>query len=384
MTFYSTSMAFTLHSTTKKQRRGVLTLPHGKVQTPFFMPIATRGAVKSLAPDDVKKLGAQIILSNTYHLLQRPGLDFLKKYGGLHAFMGWNKPILTDSGGYQVFSLSKFRTITREGVTFQSEIDGRTIVLTPESAIEAQFAIGSDIMMTLDYCDSWPITHERASEVVDITLHWARRCKEHYDKLVAKKTSRTNIRTNIREPRSNTKRPLIFGIVQGSLYTDLRMYCVRELVKIGFDGYAIGGVAPKKKVMEFVELCTGLLPADAPRYLMGVGKPEDIVEAVAVGVDMFDCVIPTREARHGLLYRKKTRIRVAREVKKLFYDTVRIKHETYRNDFRPIDSKCLCMTCQTTTRAYLRHLFITQETLYMRYASIHNLAFYLDMMRELH
>lgn len=349
----------------------MLRLPHGTVQTPFFMPIATRGAVKSLAPDDVKKLGAQIILSNTYHLLQRPGVDFLKKHGGLHAFMGWNKPILTDSGGYQVFSLSKFRKITREGVTFQSEIDGRTIVLTPESAIEAQFAIGSDVMMVLDYCDSWPITRVKAQEVVDITLHWAARCRKRYDAFIKRRTIR------------GVKRPRIFGIVQGSLYKDLRKRCIMELAKLDFDGYGIGGVAPKKKVTEFVEWCTDLLPKDKPRYLMGVGRPEDIVEAVAVGVDMFDCVIPTREGRHGLLYIKKSRITVMREVKKPFYDTIRIKNERYGNDFRPLDPKCSCYTCSTTTRAYLRHLFITQETLYLRFASIHNLHFYLQMMEEL-
>lgn len=364
-------MPFVLSQTKKKLRQGVLLLPHGRVKTPFFMPVATRGAVKSLTADDVKKLGTEIILSNTYHLLQRPGLEFLKKHGGLHNFMGWNKPILTDSGGYQVFSLGKLRKITREGVIFQSEIDGRKLFLSPELAVEAQFAIDSDVMMVLDYCDSWPITHAKAQEVVAITLHWARRCKERYDKIIMKK----------KIPKA--KRPRIFGIVQGSLYKDLRTYCIAELTKLDFDGYGIGGVAPKKKVTECVEWCTDLLPQDKPRYLMGVGRPEDIVEAVAVGVDMFDCVIPTREARHGMLYIKKTRIMVTREVKKLFYTTLRIKNERYANDFRPLDPSCACYTCSITTRAYLRHLFITREALFMRLASIHNLAFYLDMMKEL-
>ncbi|MEK7122258.1 MAG: tRNA guanosine(34) transglycosylase Tgt, partial [Patescibacteria group bacterium] len=223
----------------------------------------------------------------------------------------------------------------------------------------------------LDVCTPWPCTYDDAKHAVDMTLDWARRSKKQFDTVVRRKKL------------TSKNRPRIFGIVQGSLYKDLRKYCIDELTKLDFDGYGIGGVAPKKKVTEFVEWCTDLLPKDKPRYLMGVGRPEDIVEAVAVGVDMFDCVIPTREAPHGLLYVKKSRIKVAREVKKLFYDTVRIIHETYRNDFRPIDPKCSCMTCQTTTRAYLRHLFVTQETLYLRYASIHNLAFYLDMMKEL-
>lgn len=352
-------------------RRGVLTLPHGTVQTPFFMPIATRGAVKSLAPDDIKKLGAEIILSNTYHLLQRPGLEFLKKHKGLHGFMGWNKPILTDSGGFQVFSLSKFRKITPEGVTFQSEIDGAKIFLSPEKVVEAQFAIGSDIMMVLDVCSPWPCTYKDANESLSITLDWARRSRIHFDKIITRK-------------KLNQKnRPRIFGIVQGALYKDLRKKCITELTKLDFDGYGIGGVAPKKKITEFVGWCTELLPPDKPRYLMGVGKPEDIVEAVAVGVDMFDCVIPTREARHGSLYVKTSPVKITKSVKKPFYKNLRIKNEKYTNDMKPLDPHCLCYTCTTTTRSYLRHLFITQELLFMRLASIHNLAFYLDMMREL-
>ncbi|MDP2630983.1 MAG: tRNA guanosine(34) transglycosylase Tgt [Candidatus Uhrbacteria bacterium] len=352
-------------------RRGILTLPHGKVQTPFFMPIATRGAVKSLAADDVKKLGPEIILSNTYHLLQRPGLEFLKKHKGLHGFMGWNKPILTDSGGFQVFSLSKYRKITPEGVTFQSEIDGRKIFLSPEKVVEAQFAIGSDIMMVLDVCSPWPCTHEDAEEGLNITLDWARRSKVHFDKIVKRKKL------------TKKNRPLIFGIAQGSLYKDLRKRSIAELTKLDFDGYGIGGVAPKKKITEFVKWCTELLPVDKPRYLMGVGRPEDIVEAVAVGVDMFDCVIPTREARHGSLFIKTSQPKITESVKKLFYTTVRIKKEIYAHDMRPLDPHCSCFTCKTTTRSYLHHLFVTQELLFMRLASIHNLAFYLDMIREL-
>lgn len=364
-------MSFTLLHTKKKHRQGILRLAHGAVKTPFFMPIATRGFVKSLTSDDVKKLGAEIILSNTYHLLQRPGIEFLKKHDGLHGFMGWNKPILTDSGGYQVFSLSKFRKITAEGVTFMSEIDGRKIFLSPEKVIEAQFAIGSDVMMCLDVCAPWPCTYKNAASALESTLDWARRSKKHFNALLKRKKIPI------------AKQPLLFGIVQGSLYKSLRKRCIAELTRLDFDGYGIGGVAPKKKVIEFVEWCTALLPKDKPRYLMGVGRPEDIVEAVAVGVDMFDCVIPTREARHGLLYVKTSPARVQPKIQKLFYKTLRIKQERYANDLKPLATHCSCYTCRSTRRAYLRHLFITQDALFMRLASIHNLAFYLDMMREL-
>lgn len=349
----------------------MLRLAHGTVHTPFFMPIATRGAVKSLDINDIKKIGAEIILSNTYHLLQRPGLEFLKKHSRLHDFMGWSKPILTDSGGYQVFSLGKLRKITREGVIFQSEIDGKKLFLSPELAVEAQFAIGSDVMMVLDVCTPWPCTYKDAASSHDITLDWARRSKKHFDALMKRK----------KLPK--TKRPLLFGIVQGSLYKTLRKKCISELLRLNFDGYGIGGIAPKKKITELVEWCTDLLPKEKPRYLMGVGRPEDIVEAVAVGIDMFDCVIPTREGRHGVLYVKTSPIRVQKKIKRVFYKTLRIKNECYANDLKPIDPRCACYTCSITTRAYLRHLFITREALFMRLASIHNLAFYLDMMKEL-
>lgn len=349
---------------------GTLSLPHGTVQTPFFMPIATRGAVKGLSPDDIRDLGAQIILSNTYHLYQRPGLEVLKKWGGLHALMGWDKPILTDSGGFQVFSLSRLRKITDEGITFQSEINGATINLTPEKAIDIQLTIGSDIIMVLDICTPWPCTRTEAKRAVEMSVAWAARSKKHFEK-------------KLKRLDRQKKRPLLFAIAQGALYKDLRKNCIEQLLAIGFDGYGIGGVAPKKMVTEFVSWCTELLPVDKPRYLMGVGRPEDIVQAVAVGVDMFDCVIPTREGRHGVFFVKKKPIKLSRHCTPSFYQTMRIKHDCYRLDKRPVDPRCTCATCAQFSRGYLRHLFITDETLFYRLSAIHNLHFYLRMMEEL-
>ncbi len=353
-----------------EHRTGVLSLPHGKVQTPFFMPIATRGAVKNISPNEIRALGAEIILSNTYHLLQRPGLPILQKHKGLHVFMKWDRPILTDSGGFQVFSLAKIRKITSEGAIFQSEIDGSRITLTPEKAIDAQFVIGSDIMMVLDECTPYPCTYEYAKKSLTMTIDWARRSKKHFEMIVKKKKL------------SEKNRPLIFGIVQGSVFKDLREEAVAELVKIGFDGYAIGGVAVGENMNQIDEIVcwtTELLPKDKPRYLMGVGKPEEIVRSVHVGVDMFDCVIPTREARHGRLY-VRTKKRVA---EKKFYDVLNIKNATFRDDMRPVDKYCVCLLCTQFTRSYLRHLFSTNEGLGLRLASLHNLNFYLRMMEEL-
>ncbi|MEK7103262.1 MAG: tRNA guanosine(34) transglycosylase Tgt [Patescibacteria group bacterium] len=359
------------YKTNKKdlQRRGVLKTPHGDIKTPFFMPIATRGAVKQVTIDELKNLGASIILSNTYHLFQRPGLEILKKFNGLHSFMGWNGPILTDSGGYQVFSLSKMRKITDEGVRFQSEIDGREIFLTPEIVNDIQLAIGSDVLMILDECPPWPCTREEAEKAVKRTIAWAIRSKVYFDKRMKQK----------RVPAS--KRPLIFGIVQGSTFLDLRKHCLEELVKLDFDGYAIGGVAVGEGATDkqtIIKAIAPLLPTDKPRYLMGLGKPEEIVFAVRHGVDMFDCVIPTREARHGQLYVRKGLI-----TKKDFYETVKIGNEKYKFDTKPVDPRCPCYTCTHHSRAYLRHLFSIDEGLALRLATLHNLAFYLDLMKEL-
>ncbi|MEK7618917.1 MAG: tRNA guanosine(34) transglycosylase Tgt [Patescibacteria group bacterium] len=360
---------FTLQSTNKDIRRGIVHTPHGNFATPAFMPIATRGSVKHLTPLELKTLGAEIILSNTYHLFQRPGLEVLKKQKGLHAFMGWDGPILTDSGGYQVFSLSKMRKLSDDGVTFQSEIDGSRIHLTPESVIDAQLTIGSDIIMVLDECPPWPCDRAYAKKSLDLTLSWAARSKAHFEKRMRQKKI------------SPSKRPLLFGIVQGSTFKDLREISAKSLVEIGFDGYAIGGLAvgePPVKRLKALEWSISHLPADKPRYMMGVGRPEDIVAAVKRGVDMFDCVIPTREARHGRLYISKNK-----PSEKVFYAAINIKSEVYKNDDRPLDKNCPCQSCFTVSRAYLRHLFSVGEPLACRLATVHNLHFYLKLMRSL-
>lgn len=359
------------HKTDKKSaiRKGKLKTPHGTIPTPFFMPIATRGAIKNITPDEVKTLGADIILSNTYHLSQRPGTEILKKFKGLHNFMGWNGPILTDSGGYQVFSLAKMRKITPEGVRFRSEIDGHEIFLTPESVIDIQLAIGSDIMMILDECPPYPCTYDYASKSLDLTIAWAQRAKIYFDKKTKK---------------MGDKRPLIFGIVQGSTFLDLRKKCVDELEKLNFDGYAIGGVAvgePPEEKRKIIASIAPLLPASKPRYLMGLGKPEEIVFGVQSGVDMFDCVIPTREARHGQLYIRKNGKKPSST--KTWYETMKIKNEQYKFDKKAPDPHCTCYTCTHYTRAYLRHLFSIEEGLALRLATMHNLGFYLDLMKDL-
>ncbi len=349
-------------------RRGAVKTPYGVFKTPAFMPIATRGAVKHLFAEDVAALGAEIILSNTYHLFQRPGLAVLKKHGGLHQLMGWKGPILTDSGGYQVFSLAHKRKLSREGVTFRSEIDGSEIFFTPESVIDAQLIIGSDIIMVLDECPPWPCTREYAEQSLDLTLEWASRSKVHFEKRMKQKQI----------PPS--RRPLLFGIVQGSTFRDLRERSAQELVKIGFDGYAIGGLAvgePDRERLRTLEWSIANLPVDAPRYMMGVGRPIDIVQAIRRGVDMFDCVIPTREARHGRLF-----IRTKKKAEGAFYRVMNIKNEKFKNDKKALDPSCVCSTCRQTSRSYLRHLFSVGEPLAARLATIHNLHFYLSLMRE--
>lgn len=354
---------------TKNKKLKILSTPHGKIKAPFFMPIATRGAVKNLTPEDLKNIGAEIILSNTYHLFQRPGMDLLKKFKGLHNFMKWKGPILTDSGGYQVFSLSHKRKITEEGVKFNSEIDGKEIYLTPEKVIDIQLAIGSDIMMVLDECPPWPCTHEYAEKSLALTLRWAERAKKYFDKKMKK------------IPRN--KRPLLFGIVQGSTFDDLRKKSAEELMKIGFDGYAIGGVSvgePREEKTKIIKLVAKILPQDKPIYVMGYGKPDEIVEAVKLGADMFDCVIPTREARHGRLYKLKSE---KISTKNNFYELIQITNSKHKSDKNPIDKNCKCYTCKNYSCAYINHLFNVKEPLAMRLATIHNLNFYLELMRIL-
>lgn len=369
---------FTLLKQSKlsRARLGQLKTAHGMVDTPFFMPIATRAAVKNLTPEELKELGTQIILSNTYHLLIRPGIEVIENAGGLHKFMNWNRPILTDSGGYQVFSLAKMRKITNDGVKFKSEVDGNEIFLTPEKAIEIQQKFGSDIMMTLDECVPYSCDYNEAKKAVERTTQWAERCKRTI----------SNFKFLISKPNSNSKfqilKPLLFGIVQGSIYPDLRVQSVREIMALDFDGYAIGGLIvgePIEKTYEMIKIIEPHLPKDKSRYLMGAGKPEQIIEAVKMGMDMFDCVIPTRNARHGLLYIKNNDDLNEPD----FYQEIHITNEKFKQDFKPVDENCQCYTCQHYSRAYLRHLFMTEEPLGQRLATIHNLAFYLSLMKEI-
>ncbi len=336
--------------TATKARAGILSTAHGAVETPVFMPVGTQATVKAISPDELKEIGAQIILGNTYHLAMRPGISVIEKAGGLHRFMAWDRPILTDSGGYQVFSLSPLRRISREGVTFQSPLDGSRHFLGPQEALRYQETLGSDIAMVLDECPSYPCTYDYACNSLSLTLEWA-------------KISRDNHRA---------KQQLLFGIVQGSVFEDLREKSVVELMKIGFDGYALGGLSvgePPAMALQVMEKTACMIPAPHPRYVMGFGTPEDLVKAVALGVDMFDCVMPTRNGRNGTVF--------------TWQGKFSIKNAVYREDFGPLDEKCTCACCRKFTRAYLRHLFHSDEILGLRLASYHNLYFYQDLMRTM-
>ncbi|MGB0757314.1 MAG: tRNA guanosine(34) transglycosylase Tgt [Patescibacteria group bacterium] len=357
-------------STVSQARRGVLELSHGSIEAPFFMPIATKGAVKSITTTEMRLLGAQILLSNTYHLYLRPGTEVLDQVGGLHTFMDWKGPILTDSGGFQVFSLSGTKSrkdnlvkIFDDRVEFQSHIDGSKHIFTPEKVLDIQKSIGSDVMMILDVCTANPATHEQAIHDLEITTAWARRAKEHYEK-------------------GSFKDQSMFGIVQGSTYSDLRQQSAQDLVSLDFDGYAIGGLAVGESEVDMyamLDVTTHLLPEDAPRYLMGVGKPENIIEAVKRGVDMFDCVIPTREARHGRLYLWQNKD----VTKPGFYKTVAITNASYATDFTPLVADSKIPELQNLTKAYLHHLFRTSEPLALRIASLINIEFYLTLMQRI-
>jgi len=331
-------------------RTGKITTPHGEVATPAFMPVGTQGAVKALTPEQVRGLGAEIILGNTYHLYLRPGHHLIAELGGLHRFMNWQGPILTDSGGFQIYSLGALRTIAEEGVTFQSHIDGSRHFLSPESTVEIQEALGSDIMMCLDECIPYPAARKEAEAALGRTARWAARCK----------SSRRN------------HSQALFGIIQGGVYTDLRRRSAESLLEIGFDGYALGGLSvgePKELMLENLAATTPLLPEDRPRYLMGVGTPEDLVEGVYHGIDMFDCVMPTRSARNGLLFTNG--------------EKVVIKNARNREDGSPVDSACDCYTCLNYSRAYLRHLYVAGEILAMVLNTIHNLRYYLRLMERI-
>jgi queuine tRNA-ribosyltransferase len=331
-------------------RAGKIGTSHGEVSTPAFMPVGTQGTVKALTPEQVRALGAEIILGNTYHLYLRPGHHLIAELGGLHRFMNWQGPILTDSGGFQIYSLGALRMIAEEGVTFQSHIDGSRHFLSPESTVEIQEVLGSDIMMCLDECIPYPAERKQAEAALERTARWAARS------------------IAARKDRSRA----LFGIIQGGLFPDLRRLAAESLLEIGFDGYALGGLSvgePKEVMLENLAATTTMLPEDRPRYLMGVGTPEDLIEGVYHGIDMFDCVMPTRSARNGLLFTNG--------------EKVVIKNARYREDGSPVDSACDCYTCQNYSRAYLRHLYVAGEILAMVLNTIHNLRYYLRLMERI-
>jgi queuine tRNA-ribosyltransferase len=366
-------------SKTSEARKGKLTTLHGEIDSPFFMPIATKGALKGVTSDELLAVHAQIVLSNTYHLFLRPGSKQIKKASGLHRFMNWSKPILTDSGGYQVFSLARLRKIKEEGVEFRSHLDGKKYLLTPEKSIEIQQDLGSDIMMVLDECVSYPAKYDYVKESVDLTTRWAERCKKYFIKKIS------NFKFPISKQISNSKsqiskiRPLLFGIVQGGVYKDLRKKSAEDLIKLDFDGLALGGLAvgePKEKMFKIVDYTTKFLPKNKPRYLMGVGMPEEILSAANYGIDMFDCVIPTRNARHGFLF---SRLKLP-NLKKLDYKIIRIANKKYKQDLTSLDPTCDCYACKNFSKAYLHHLFVSEDFLGQRLATIHNIRFYMKLM----
>lgn len=341
---------FKVETVDGKARVGRLTTPHGIVETPVFMPVGTQATVKAMDPRELEEIGVEMILGNTYHLMLRPGGSVIQKLGGLHRFMNWNRPILTDSGGFQVFSHAKLREIRQEGVIFQSYLDGEKIWLTPERAIEIQEALGADVIMCFDECPPYPATKQEIESAVDLSLLWAYRCKE------AKKN----------------RHQALFGIIHGGVYTDLREKSLKQLIDIGFDGYALGGLSvgeDTKTMLEVVGHIAHQMPADKPRYLMGVGTPEDILEAVYQGIDFFDCVLPTRNARNGGLFTSLGKINIS--------------NQCYKEDAEPIDPACDCYTCKHYSRAYLRHLYMSQEILSARLNTLHNLSFYVRFLRQL-
>ena len=343
-------MQFELDTTDGKARRGRLQFPRGTVETPAFMPVGTYGTVKGMLPKDVEEIGAHIVLGNTFHLMLRPGTEVIKAHGDLHDFMQWQKPILTDSGGFQVFSLGKMRKITEEGVTFQSPINGSKVFMGPEESMAVQHALGSDVVMIFDECTPYPATEKEAQTSMELSLRWAKRSLDaHGDSPSA-----------------------LFGIVQGGMYENLRDVSLQGLVDIGFDGYAIGGLSvgePKEDMVRVLDHLAHKMPADKPRYLMGVGKPEDIVEGVRRGVDMFDCVMPTRNARNGHLFTTS--------------GVVKIRNAVHKHDTAPLDESCDCYTCQNFSRAYLHHLDKCGEILGSQLNTIHNLRHYQVVMEEL-
>lgn len=343
-------MKFELQTTDGHARRGRLTFARGIVETPIFMPVGTYGAVKSLTPEDLTGLGAQIILGNTFHLMLRPGMEVMKAHGDLHDFMRWQKPILTDSGGFQVFSLGALRKISEQGVTFKSPINGGKIFMGPEESMQVQRDLGSDIVMIFDECTPYPATFQEAADSMRLSLRWAERSKRAHEGNPA----------------------ALFGIVQGGMFPQLRQESINGLTAIGFDGYAIGGLSvgePKAEMLATLDAIHRDMPVDKPRYLMGVGTPEDLVEGVRRGIDMFDCVMPTRNARNGHLFTR--------------YGVIKIRNSQYQSDTRPLDESCTCYTCRNYSRSYLKHLDKCKEMLGSRLNTIHNLHYYLELMQGL-
>ncbi|MEF2146221.1 MAG: tRNA guanosine(34) transglycosylase Tgt [Desulfovibrionaceae bacterium] len=342
---------FTIHSTDGLARRGTLSTAHGEIQTPIFMPVGTQGTVKAVAPDDLENIGAQIILGNTYHLYLRPGDDLVARRGGLHKFSQWNKPILTDSGGFQVFSLSSIRTISEKGVEFRSYLDGSKHFFSPEKVVSIQQNLGSDIMMVLDECVGFGADRDYTAQSLERTTRWAQRCRDAH------------------EPGQNGQ--IMFGIIQGGFHEDLREKSLAQLSEIPFEGFAIGGLSVGESTEEMYKILNHiapLMPKEKPRYLMGVGTPLDILEGIGAGVDMFDCVLPTRNARNGTLFTSQGK--------------VNIKRAEFKEDDGPLDPACNCYTCRTFSRAYLRHLYVSGEILSYRLNSLHNLAFFLELARQ--
>jgi len=351
-------MKFDLGNTDGVARRGAITFPRGTIQTPAFMPVGTVATVKSMTPEEVESVGAEIILGNTFHLLLRPGMEVIKAHNGLHNFMNWHKPILTDSGGFQVFSLGELRKITEQGVTFSSPIDGRKVFMGPEESMQVQRTLGSDIVMIFDECTPYPATHEEAQISMELSLRWAQRSKDEFLALAPKEKAQDSA--------------ALFAIIQGGMYPELRDISLQGLTDIGFDGFAIGGLSvgePKDEMIKILDYITPKMPQDKPRYLMGVGRPEDIVEAVRRGIDMFDCVMPTRNARNGHLFTR--------------HGVVKIRNQKHQFDTRPLDEECQCYTCQNYSRSYLRHLDKTNEMLGSRLNTLHNLFYYQELMQGL-
>jgi queuine tRNA-ribosyltransferase len=332
-----------------KARHGRLVTAHGAIETPTFMPVGTQGSVKAVSPRELRELNAQIILGNTYHLFVRPGIEVIKHFGGLHSFMNWGGPILTDSGGFQIFSLAKLRKITEDGVRFQNHVDGTPAFISPEIAMEIQAALGSDIAMALDECPPWPCERDYAARSLEMTTRWAGRCKN--------------------APRQD--RQLLFGIVQGATFEDLRKQSAQAIVDLNFDGYAIGGVSvgePEEEMIRAVESSEPFLPSDKPRYAMGLGTPPQLLEMIARGMDMFDCVLPTRLARNGTSF--------------MSTGTLNLKNAEFAKDKRPIEEGCACPSCRDFTRGYIRHLIKAEEILGLRLITLHNLHFYIELMRQ--